>query len=141
MSEPYEISTDLECLDIDLIHDFLSTSYWAQDIPRELVEKSIRHSLCFGVYRGGRQVGFARVISDFATFAYIADVFVSPDERGHGASKRLMQAIKEHAQLQGLRRWILATRDAHGLYEQFGFQPLANPSTFMEIHNPNLYRE
>lgn len=140
-AEEYEISTDPQRLDIGLIHDFLRSSYWAQEIPRSVVERSIRHSLCFGAFHGECQVGFARVITDFATFAYIGDVFVVPEHRGRGVSKRLMRAIRSHPDLQGLRRIVLATRDAHGLYSQFGFQPLAQPQNFMTIHNPNVYRE
>lgn len=139
-AEEYEISTDPHRFDIDLVHDFLRNSYWAQEIPRSVVERSIRHSLCFGAFHGERQVGFARVITDFATFAYIGDVFVVPAHRGRGVSKMLMRAIRTHPDLQGLRRIILATRDAHGLYSQFGFQPLARPQDFMTIHDPNVYR-
>jgi GNAT superfamily N-acetyltransferase len=137
----YEISTDKTRLDIDLIHQFLATSYWAAEIPREIVERSIRHSLCFGVYRLSSQIAFARVISDFTTFAYLADVFVLPEHRGRGVSKLLMQTILSHPDLQGLRRFVLATQDAHGLYAQFGFEPLANPSDFMTIHRPDIYRK
>ena len=136
---PYEISTDRSRLDIALIHDFLRTSYWAEGIPRALVEKSIQGSLCFGAFLGGRQVGFARVISDFATFAYVADVFVVAEHRGRGVSKLLMRRIVDHPELQGLRRVLLATRDAHGLYAQFGFQPLTQPESFMTIHKPDAY--
>ncbi len=138
---PYTISTDPQSLDISLIHAFLSQSYWAKDIPLAVVERSIRHSLCFGVFHQDRQVGFARVITDFATFAYIADVFVLPEHRGRGVSKLLMKAIRAHPDLQGLRRLVLATRDAHGLYSQFGFQPLAQPESFMTIHNPGIYSQ
>ena len=135
----YEISTERSRLDIALIHDFLSSSYWAKGIPRSVVEKSIEHSLCFGVFHDGRQVAFARVISDFAVVAYLADVFVIPEHRGRGVSKLLMGAILEHSELQGLRRIFLATRDAHGLYAQFGFRPLSHPEHFMTIHNANVY--
>lgn len=141
----YEISTDHARLDLDTIHGFLSRdSYWAQEIPHELVERAIAHSLCFGVYLldGGKgvesktaadvQVGFARVVTDRATFAYVADVFILPAHRGLGLSKRLMEAVTTHPDLQNLRRWILATADAHGLYRQFGFAPLAKPDRMME---------
>jgi GNAT superfamily N-acetyltransferase len=138
--EKYEISTDPLRLDLDLIHGFLRESYWAKDIPRSVVERSIRHSLCFGVFHDDRQVAFARVISDFATFGYIGDVFVVPEHRGHGVSKLLMHAILSHSDLQGLRRMLLATRDAHGLYAQFGFQALGRPEDFMTIHDPAVYR-
>lgn len=139
MSE-YEVSTERSRLDVALIHDFLRSSYWAKNIPRSVIDKSIEGALCFGVYHDGRQVGFARVITDFATFGYIADVFVVPEHRGRGLSRILMQAILAHPPLQGLRRLLLATRDAHGLYAQFGFKPLANPEDFMTLHNPDLYR-
>jgi N-acetylglutamate synthase-like GNAT family acetyltransferase len=136
----YEISTDRSRLDIALIHDFLRSSYWAQGIPRAVVEKSIQHSLCFGAFLDEKQVGFARVITDFAAFAYIADVFVVPEHRNRGISKMLMRAILAHPELQGLRRMLLATRDAHKLYAQFGFQPLTHPEHFMAIHKADIYR-
>lgn len=136
----YEISTDRSRLDVALIHKFLSASYWARDIPRLVVEKSIANSLCFGAFLGDQQVGFARAITDFATMAYIADVFVMPEHRGRGVSKMLMRAIVEHPELQGLRRLLLATQDAHGLYAQFGFQPLTHPEYFMSVHIPDIYR-
>jgi GNAT superfamily N-acetyltransferase len=137
----YEISTDRSRLDIALIHEFLHSSYWAKGIPRAVVERSILHSLCFGAFFGERQVGFARVISDFATFAYVADVFVLPEHRGRGVGKLLMRTIIEHPDLQGLRRLLLITRDAHGLYAPCGFQPLPNPENFMTIHRPDVYRD
>jgi GNAT superfamily N-acetyltransferase len=140
-SDQYEISTERGRLEIALIHDFLASSYWARGIPRDVVEKSIRNSLCFGAFHGGRQVGFARVITDYTAIAYIADVFVVPEHRGRGVAKMLMRAIVGHPELQGLRRLLLATRDAHGLYAQFGFQPLAHPEDFMTIHKPDVYRE
>lgn len=132
----YEISTDSSRFDLDLIHRFLSNSYWAEGIPREIVERSIENSLCFGVFDRDQQVGFARVITDRATFAYLGDVFIIESHRGRGLSKQLMQAIMEHPELQGLRRWSLVTRDAHGLYEQFGFTPLSNPQRYMERSDP-----
>ena len=138
-TEPYEVSTDPRRLDIDLIQRFLADSYWAPGIPRRVVEKSIRHSLCFGVYQGSRQVGFARLATDYATFAHLMDVFVVPEHRGRGLSKQLMAAIVGHPDLQGLRRWQLGTRDAHGLYSQFGFRPLAHPEVHMEIADPDVY--
>jgi GNAT superfamily N-acetyltransferase len=137
--DQYEISTERGRMDVGLIHDFLGSTYWARCIPRGVVERSIKHSLCFGAFHGGRQVGFARVVTDFATFAYVGDVFVVPEHRGRGVSKLLMRAILGHADLQGLRRFLLATRDAHGLYSQFGFQPLARPQDFMTIHVPDVY--
>ncbi|HWF91664.1 MAG TPA: GNAT family N-acetyltransferase [Terriglobales bacterium] len=134
------ISTNQRRVDVEVVHEFLTHSYWAAGISRELVARSIENSLCFGIYRGDRQVGFARVISDYATFAYLADVFVLEESRGKGLSKFLMQCIVEHPSLQGLRRWVLGTRDAHGLYAQFGFKPLHSPEIFMEIHNRDVYR-
>jgi GNAT superfamily N-acetyltransferase len=127
------ISTDAARLDLGVIHEYLSTaSYWARGRPREVVRRSIENSLPFGVYQGGRQAGFARVVTDYATFAWIADVFVLPEFRGQGLAKWLMAVMSEHPRLQGLRRWILATRDAQGLYAQFGFTPLHAPERFME---------
>ena len=129
----YEISDDPARLDLGVIHRYLSEeSYWARRIPRELVARSMAHSLCLGAYAEGEQVGFARVVSDRATFAYLADVFILPAHRGRGLSKRLMAAITAHPELQGLRRWMLATADAHGLYRQHGFTALAKPERFME---------
>jgi GNAT superfamily N-acetyltransferase len=139
---PYEVTTDRSRLDIDLIHEFLSSeSYWAENIPRGVVERSIENSLCFAVFEGEGQAGFARVITDYAVFAYLADVFVVPEHRGRGVSKLLMKAIREHPLLQGLRRWHLVTRDAHGLYRQFGFRELENPERHMEILVKNPYAE
>lgn len=136
----YTISTDRDRLDINVIHKFLSTSsYWAQGIPVETIERSIKSSLCFGVFHGSKQVGFARVITDYATWGVIADVFVVEEHRGRGLSKRLMDAIMKHPDLQGLRSWVLATKDAHGLYSQFGFAPLKSPEWFMAIQNPGMY--
>ena len=139
-AEEVTIDTDKSRLDLAVIHGFLSTSYWAKGIPREVVAKATEGSLCFGVYAGGRQVGFARVITDSATFAYLADVFILESHRGQGLSRRLMDAIVAHPSLQGLRRWMLATRDAHGLYARYGFKPLAVPDRFMELHNPEVYK-
>jgi GNAT superfamily N-acetyltransferase len=137
----YEVSTDRSRFDIDLIHNFLRSSYWAANIPREVVERCICHALCFGVFGDRKQIAFARVITDYATFAYLADVFVVPEHRGRGVSKLLMRSILDHPELQGLRRFLLATKDAHGLYAQFGFKPLANPTDFMTIHNPDIYKK
>lgn len=117
----YLVSTDPARLDITVIHGFLTTSYWAKGVPVEIVKKSIEHSLNFGLYKGSEQIGFARVITDYATFAYIADVFVLEAYRGRGLSKWLMEMVAAHPELQGLRRWVLFTRDAHGLYEKTGF--------------------
>lgn len=135
----YEISTDPARLDINVIHAFLTRSYWAEGVPREVVQRSILHSLCFGAYRGKDQVGFARVISDHATYAYIADVFVLEEYRGRGIGKLIMQCIMSHPELQRLRRWSLLTRDAHGLYRQFGFTDPKVPERAMEISNKDVY--
>lgn len=140
-TDHYEISTDRSRLDIGLIRDFLGSTYWAQGIPQAVVEKSIEHSLCFGAFLGGKQVGFARVVTDFVTIAYVADVFVVPEHRGCGVSKLLLRTILAHPELQHMRRFLLATKDAHGLYAQFGFQPLPNPQDFMTIHKPHIYRD
>jgi GNAT superfamily N-acetyltransferase len=134
------ISTDKTLLDIDAVHDFLANeSYWAKTRSPEQKRTAIENSLCFGLYDGGRQIGFARVVSDFATFAYIGDVYVLEEYRGRGFSKWLMRTIVEHPQLQGLRRWVLATRDAHGLYEQFEFAALRHPERWMERTAPDAY--
>ncbi|HET7732122.1 MAG TPA: GNAT family N-acetyltransferase [Usitatibacter sp.] len=133
------VDTDPSRLDMEVIHGFLSQSYWARGIPRALVERAVRNSLCFGLYEGERQVGFARVVTDQATFAYLADVFVLESHRGRGLSKILVAAVVADPRLQGLRRWMLATRDAHGLYARFGFVPLAVPARFMELHAPDVY--
>ena len=122
-----------------MIHSFLTESYWAKGIPRETVARSIENSLCFGVYAEGKQVAFARVISDCATYAYIGDVFVLESFRGHGLGKWMMECIMQHPALQGLRRWILLTRDAHGLYVQFGFAPVKSPERYMELYQPGVY--
>jgi len=135
----YEISTDPTRLDLDAIHAFLSSTYWSPGIPREVVARAIAHSLCFGVYHEGAQVGFARMVTDRATFAYLADVYLLEAHRGKGLARRLVGAIMEHPELQGLRRMMLATRDAHGLYAKFGFTPLAAPDRMMERHRPNVY--
>ena len=139
MISGYTFSTDKEKLDIDVIHGFLSQSYWAKNIPVEIVKRSIENSLCFGVYYSDKQIGFARVISDFASFGYLADVFILESHRGKGLSKKLMEQIMAHPQLQGLRRFCLGTRDAHKLYEQFGFNVIKNPERFMEILHTDFY--
>jgi len=141
MPDEYEISSDPQRLDLPTIHQFLRTSYWAADIPLDVVERAIRHSLCFGAFVGGnQQVGFARAVTDRATFAYVADVFVLPPHRGRGVAKLLLAAILAHPELGRLRRFLLATKDAHGLYEQVGFRTLPNPEQFMTIHHPDVYR-
>lgn len=135
-----EISTDLARLDVGMIYRFLSEeSTWAIGIGRDVVERAIDNSLCFGAYLDGRQVAFARVISDYATFANLVDVFVLPEYRGRGYSKQMMQAVMDHPSLQGLRRFTLATFDAHDLYRQFGFTEPSRPQLLMERYFPNLY--
>ena len=139
--DDYQISTDRSRLDVELIHDFLcNTSYWATGRSREVVERSIQNSLCFGIYTNSDQVGFARVVTDKATFAYLADVFILEPHRRKGLSKRLVEFIVAYPDLQGLRRFMLATNDAHGLYKQFGFTELPNPARFMELHRPDVYK-
>jgi GNAT superfamily N-acetyltransferase len=159
--DEFVISTDSERLSMDVIHNFLTNCYWAKGIPRDVVARSIEHSLCFGIYdesppfgpaqgrllaedaRHGAtaQVGFARVVSDFATVAYMGDVFVLESHRGRGLSKWLMERVVQHPALQNLRRWILLTRDAHGLYSQFGFTPVSAPELYMDLHRPNVYEK
>jgi len=136
----FTLSTDPSRIDLDAVHGYLSTSYWAPGIPKELVARSIAHSLAFGIYHGTAQVGFARVITDRATFAYLADVFVLERYRGRGLAKWMMEVIVAHPELQGLRRWMLATRDAHGLYRHHGFEPVADPGALMQILRRDLYR-
>lgn len=135
----FEISTDATRLDVTAIHAFLTQTYWSPGIPLETVRTAIEHSVCVGAYSGAQQVGFARAITDHATFAYLADVYVLEAHRGHGLSKRMVQALTEHGALQGLRRMLLITRDAHGLYAKFGFRALASPDRFMELHHPQAY--
>ena len=135
----YEISTDHARLDVDAIHAFLTQSYWSPGIPRATVARAIANSLCFGVFCQGQQVGFARMVTDKTTFAYLCDVYVLEAHRGRGVSKQLMDYVMKHPDLQGLRRMMLATRDAHGLYAQFGFTPLSAPERIMEVLKPNIY--
>ena len=135
----YVISTDPARVDIDVVHGFLTTSYWAAGISRDVVARAVAHSLDFGVYRHGEHVGFARVITDYATIGYVADVFVVPEHRGKHLGVWLMETIMAHPALQGFRVWRLATRDAHGLYEKFGFRRAARPESIMEILNPDIY--
>jgi GNAT superfamily N-acetyltransferase len=135
----YEISSERERMDVGAIHAFLTRTYWARGIPLETVQRAIDHSLCFGVFHGPAQVGFARVITDQATFAYLADVYLLDEHRGKGLARRLVQAVLAHPRLQGLRRWLLVTRDAHALYRPHGFEPVAHPDRIMEIHRPDAY--
>jgi GNAT superfamily N-acetyltransferase len=132
----YLISTDKERLNVELVHEFLKGSYWASGIPEEVVRRSIENSLVFGVYTGDEQVGFARVVTDYATFAYLADVFVLAAHRGRGLGEWMIGVITSHPRLQGFRRWMLATRDAHEMYRRYGFAELERPEIFMEILAP-----
>ena len=139
--EEFTITDDKGRLDFDLIQRFLSEeAYWAKSRTADQTRTAIENSICFGIYKGQDQIGFARVVSDLATFAYLGDVFVLPDYRGHGLSKWLMECILAHPDLQGLRRWVLATLDAHGLYSQFGFTALKFPDRWMERAAPDAYR-
>jgi GNAT superfamily N-acetyltransferase len=141
--DPFLVSTDPALLDIDVIHHYLSAgSYWAINIPRETVERSLRNSICFGVYHQQKQIGLSRVITDKATFAYLADVFILQEYRGKGLSKWMMEVIHAHPELQELRRWMLGTKDAHGLYEQFGWTALDDEAKrrFMQKVNKNAYQ-
>jgi GNAT superfamily N-acetyltransferase len=139
-NEEFRINTDKERLDIEAIQRFLEEeSYWAKTRTLEQTKHAIENSLCFGVYHHNRQIGFARVVSDMATFAYLGDVFILEEFRGRGLSKWLMEAIVAHPDLQGLRRWLLATRDAHGLYAQFEFEPLRFPDRWLERTAPDAY--
>jgi len=132
----YLISTDRALIDVDLAYEWLAESYWAKGITRDIVARSIDGSISFGVYSDGAMVGFARVITDGATFAYLADVYVAEHERRNGLGKWIVEACLAHPDAQGLRRWMLGTLDAHSLYEQFGFRPLGTPERWMEIHAP-----
>ena len=146
--KPYEmhengllISDDPALLDRALVFDFLrNRSYWAQELTREFLDRSVENSLSFGIYLDAKQIGFARVVTDYATFAWLADVFIVEEKRGLGLSKKLVAAVLAHPRLQGLRRFMLGTRDAHDLYARFGFKPLANPERFMEIRSENSYK-
>ena len=135
----FVISTDRDRLDLDAVHDYISTSYWAAGMPRDVLERAVENSLIFGIYDGPRQAGFARAITDRATYAYLSDVFVVEEYRGRGLSKWLMECILAHPDLQGLRRFALFTRDAQGLYERYGFGPALGASTYMERRTPNVY--
>jgi GNAT superfamily N-acetyltransferase len=137
----FSVTCDPAKLDRALIAQFLSSSYGASGIPPDTVTKSVGNSLCFGLFDQERQIGFVRVISDYATVAYLGDVFVLPEYRGLGLAKWLIDCVVSHQELQGLRRWILATRDAHRLYATFGFTPLKRPEIFMEVQDPNVYRK
>lgn len=137
----YRLSFDKNELQLDVIHGFLKTAYWSEDVPKATVEKAIQGSFCVGCFDpNGAQVGFARIITDQATFAYLADVFVLPDHRGQGLAAKLVRGLMDHKDMQGLRRWLLATADAHGVYEKLGFKAVENPELFMEINVPNIYQ-
>lgn len=140
----YRITTDKNEMDIDAVHHYLSRSYWAENVPKSVVTTAVENSLCFAVLVAEasgdeRQVGFARMITDYASFAYLADVYILEEHRGKGLSKEMMKKIIQHPQLQGLRRMMLATRDAHGLYEQFGFTALTDQKMFMQLWKPDVY--
>lgn len=139
--DAFAVSTNPTRLDLDAIHAFLSTSYWAEGIPRELLARALQNSLCFGLYEGTRQVGLARVITDSATFAYLCDVYVLPELRGRGLGTWLMECVMRHPDLQDLRRFSLVTRDAHELYRPVGFTEIGNPGQHMEIARPGLYKK
>ncbi len=137
----YTISTEPGRQDPIVIHHFLTRSYWAEGIPLQTVERALKHSLCFGLFDGkGQQVGLVRVVTDYTTYAYLCDVFVLEEHRGRGLSKWLMECVMSYPNLQGLRRWSLGTKDAHGLYSQFGFEPITAPERFMQIANPDIYK-
>ncbi|WP_281545226.1 GNAT family N-acetyltransferase [Grimontia sp. SpTr1] len=139
--ERFRVSNQLEHMNIDLIHQVISESYWAKGIPKATLEKALAHSLCFGVFdENNTQLAFARMITDRATFAYLGDVFVVEERQGEGIARVLMDSIVAHPDLQGLRRTMLATRDAHGLYEKYGFTPIANPDSLMQVWHPDIYK-
>ena len=135
----FTVTCDPSRLDRQSVHEFLTGSYWAQGIPREVVDRSIDGALCFALLSGEAHIGFARVITDRATFAYLGDVHVQPSWRGQGLGRWLMDCVMAHSELQGLRRWVLVTRDAHALYAPLGFRALANPAGYMELHRPDVY--
>lgn len=142
----FRITDNKDDMDIDAIHNFISQSYWAKDVPKSVMIKAIENSLCFAVLAGDlshseKQVGFARLITDFATFAYLADVYILEEYRGNGLGKKMMQQIMAHPQLQGLRRIMLATRDAHDLYAQYGFTELSDKKMFMQLWTPDVYSQ
>lgn len=136
----YELFTERDKVDLEVVHKFLSECYWAENIPLEVVKRSVDNSFCFSIYAGRDQVAFGRVISDCATFAYVCDIFVLEGHRGNGLSKRLMSAMLAHPDLQRLKRWVLVTKDAHGLYRQYGFTPLSAPDLYMEINRMGIWK-
>ena len=137
----FRISCDPHCMDREFVASFLAGTYWAKDTPRPALEKSLDGSICFSLLDSGKQIGFARVISDRATIGYLNDVFVVPEYRGRGLGTWLVECALGHPDLRGLRRWILVTRDAHELYRKLGFRPLSRPETFMELRNPDVHRD
>jgi GNAT superfamily N-acetyltransferase len=136
---PYRLSTDTAEMQVDAIHAFLSTSYWAAGIPHETVARAIANSICVGAFQGEAQIGFARVITDRAAFAYLADVYVLPAHSGRGLAREMVQWLQDHPDLQGLRRWLLFTRDAHSVYAPLGWSPLADPTMVMQRHFHDVY--
>jgi GNAT superfamily N-acetyltransferase len=145
-AKPYEVrkdgllvSTDPQRLDLEAVHGWISRSYWAAGIPRETLARAIEHSICFGLYEGGRQLGVARVITDGSTFAYVCDVYVDDARQRGGLGTWLMECVHAHPALQGLRRWVLVTRDAHGLYRRVGYREVSHPGGWMEIRRPDAY--
>ena len=139
--DTFTISTDPSKLDLDAIHDFLTRSYWSEGIPKPMVKRAIEHSLCFGLFDLEKQIGFARVVSDYTTYAYLCDVYVLESYRGKGLGTWLMSFVLKHHELQGLRRFTLLTRDAHGLYKKFNFATMKDPSRYMEIHVADIYKK
>jgi GNAT superfamily N-acetyltransferase len=139
MLEEYRITTNQSEMDIEAIHQYLTNAYWSTGLPIETLKLSMKYSLCFAVLQGDKQIGFARLITDYATFGYLADVYILESFQGKGLSKKMLNKIFKHPKLEGLRRIMLATRDAHGLYEKFGFSKLSNPEIFMENWNPDVY--
>ena len=139
--QTYEITSDKSRMNVKAAHAFLSQAYWSSGVPLSIVQKAFDNSLCFAVLSGSEQVGFARVVTDKATFAYLADVYVLQAHRGRSLARRMVEAVQKHPDLQGLRRFMLATRDAHDLYSKFGFSPLSVPTRFMELHNPDIYAQ
>lgn len=137
----YSITTDPSKIDFDVVHGYLARSYWSEGIPRAMVERAATHSFCFSLFKGTAQIGFARLVTDYTTYAYLCDVFILEEYRGLGLSKWLMECVVKHPELQGLRRWTLATRDAHGLYRKIGFTELKAPDRFMELHRPDVYKQ
>ncbi len=136
----HRITNDPDDTDIEVVHAYLTRSYWSPEVPIAVVRRAIANSLCFNLFLEDQQIGFARLITDRATFAYLADVFVLEEHQGRGLGRMLMDAVVTHPDVQGLRRWMLATADAHGLYTKYGFTPLENPPHFMERHDPDAYR-